>query len=65
MNTVFKIESGLFTSFSSSVKNVYSEFIQSDSLGPVKNLFLSLWKSYLKEKSQEFTHIAEEENNNG
>lgn len=65
MNTVFKIESGLFTSFSSSVKNVYSEFIQSDSLGPVKNLFLSLWKSYLKEKSQGFTHIAEEENING
>lgn len=52
MNTVFKIESGLFTSFSSSEKNVCSEFIQSDSLGPLKNLFLSLWKANLKEKSQ-------------
>lgn len=66
LNTVFEMESGLFTSFSSSVKKVYSEYIQSstNSLGPVKNLFLSLWTSSLREKAQESTHIAEGKESN-
>lgn len=52
INSVFKMESGLFTSFSASEKKVYSEYIQADSLAPMKNLFLSLWMLFLKEKSQ-------------